>query len=263
MACSTSTSAATGCPRTASTPTSICLFGGSGGGLGEVFEAQLLAAHGYPAMALAYFGVSDLPPHLDRIPLEYFVKALHALRGAPGVDRRHVLTWGVSRGSEAALLLAAHFPRLVDGAVAAVPSSVTNSSFPFGGHSAWTLGGRELPFVPGPQFGLLPPTDRRTIIPVERIRGPIVLICGERDFVWPCCHYSDAIVGRMAAYGERRHVIELDYADAGHAVGEALPYFPTASPDVPDEAMGGTVAGVVLGRIDAWQHVLRLLASLR
>ena len=241
----------------------VLLFGGSGGGLGESFVARLLAAHGYPAMALAYFNAGDLPRHLDRIPLEYFVKALHVLRSAPGVDRRHVLTWGVSRGSEAALLLAAHFPRLVDGAVAAVPSSVVNVSYPFGGHSAWTLGGQELPFVPGQQFGLLPPKNPQAVIPVERIRGLIVLICAERDFVWPSCRYSDAIVRRMAVHHERQQVTELSYADAGHAVGEVIPYVPTASPDVPDEAMGGTVAGVVRGRIDAWRHILTLLAGLR
>lgn len=241
----------------------ILLFGGSGGGLGEVHEAQLLAAHGYPAMALAYFGISGLPEHLDRIPLEYFVRALKMLRRVPGVDPHHILTWGVSRGSEAALLLAARFPALVHGAVALVPSSVVNVSYPFGGHSAWTLGGRQLPFASTLHFRDPTPPERRAVIPVERIRGPIVLVCGGSDFVWPSCQYSHAIARRLAARHGRGRVTELRYPTAGHAVGEVLPYVPTASPDVPDEALGGTVAGDVLGRIDAWQHILTLLASLR
>lgn len=243
----------------------VLLFGGSGGGLGEFFEAQLLADRGYPAMALAYFGASGVPAHLDRIPLEYFVKALHTLRGVPGVDKRHVLTWGVSRGSEAALLLAAHFPRLVYGAVAAVPSSAVNASFPFGGQSAWTLHGRALPFVRTQNIGNLPTRPRSAAIPVERIRGPIVLVCAGRDLVWPSCPYSDAIVQRLASHHLRDHVTELRYPTAGHAVGEILPYVPIASPELGPlaPAMGGTVAGDVLGRIDAWRHILSLLARPR
>jgi pimeloyl-ACP methyl ester carboxylesterase len=243
----------------------VLLFGGSGGGLSEYFEAQLLAAHGYPAMALAYFGVPGLPSHLDRIPLDYFVKALRVLRRVHGVDPHRVLTWGVSRGSEAALLLAAHFPRLVYGAVAAVPSSVVNPSYPDTSHSAWTLHGRPLPYVRGLHLGNPSPPERRTIIPVERIRGPIVLICGGSDAVWPSCPYSDAIVKRLSAYGDRSKATELRYPTAGHAVGEVLPYVPTASAELGPGAprMGGTLAGVVLGRIDAWRHILNLLASLR
>ena len=243
----------------------VLLFGGSGGGLGEFFEARLLAAHGYPAMALAYFGEPGLPAHLDRIPLDYFVKALHILRRQPGVDPRHILTWGVSRGSEAALLLAAHFPKLVDGAVALVPSSVVNPSFPAGGHSGWTLHERPLPFVHGLHLGNPSPPERRAVIPVERIRGPVVLVCGGSDAVWPSCPYSDAIVKRMAAHHERRQVTELRYPTAGHSVGEVVPYVATASVELGPlgPRMGGTVAGVVHGRIDAWRHILSLLARLQ
>lgn len=241
----------------------VLLFGGSGGGLDELHEARLLAAHGYPAMALAYFGISGLAEHLDRIPLEYFVKALMLLRRAPGVDPHHILTWGVSRGSEAALLLAAHFPRLVHGVVALVPSSVVNGSYPFGGHSVWTLHGRQLPYASNLDFGDPSPPERRAVIAVERIRGPILLVCGGSDFVWPSCRYSHAIAKRLATRHRQSQLIELRYPDAGHAVGEILPYVPTATPDLPDVALGGTIAGDVLGRIDAWHHILRLLASLR
>jgi pimeloyl-ACP methyl ester carboxylesterase len=242
---------------------SVLLFAGSGGGMTQVFEAQLLAAHGYPSMALAYFGISDLPEHLDRIPLEYFVKALKVLRHTPGVDPHHILTWGVSRGSEAALLLAARFPRLVFGAVALVPSSVVNTSYPVRRHSAWTLHGHPLSFASGLHFGDPTPPERRAIIPVERIRGPVVVVCGGSDFVWPSCQYSHAIVRRLAAHHRRGHATELRFPLAGHAVGEILPYVPTASTDVPTQTFGGTVSGDVRGRIDAWQHILKLLAGLR
>ena len=116
-------------------------FGGSEGGL-SVVMSRVLAAHGYPSLALAYFKEPGLPQGLARIPLEYFATALRALRAAPNVDPRHVLVAGVSRGSEAALLLGVHYPQLVDGVLAGVPSSVANVGYPDTSSPAWTLAGR-------------------------------------------------------------------------------------------------------------------------
>jgi BAAT / Acyl-CoA thioester hydrolase C terminal len=81
----------------------VLVFGGSDGGLTTSFAAALLAAHGYPSLALAYFKAPGLPEDPNSILLEYFTKALGVLRAQPGVDHRHVLVSGVSRGSEAAL----------------------------------------------------------------------------------------------------------------------------------------------------------------
>jgi dienelactone hydrolase len=60
----------------------LLVFGGSEGGLrpAVVLKAALLAAHGYPTLALAYWKAPGLPQNLSRIPLEYFRKALAVLR---------------------------------------------------------------------------------------------------------------------------------------------------------------------------------------
>ena len=76
----------------------MLVFGGSGGGL--MTSAALLAARGYPSLALAYFKAPGLPQTLHNIPLEYFAKALRVLRAQPGVDPDHVLVVGESRGGE-------------------------------------------------------------------------------------------------------------------------------------------------------------------
>ena len=160
----------------------MLVFGGSGGGLTTSFAAALLAAHGYPSLALAYFKAPGLPQTLRNIPLEYFTRALGVLRAQPGVDPRHVLVAGESRGGEAALLLGAYFPRLVNGVIAGVPSSVVNPGWPDTSQPAWTLGGRPLPAVSPSEFGQPnPPGKPQAVIPVERIRGPILLTCGEQD----------------------------------------------------------------------------------
>lgn len=52
------------------------VWGGSEGGLDTATWAAMLASHGIPALALAYFAEPGLPANLSRIPLEYFVNAI-------------------------------------------------------------------------------------------------------------------------------------------------------------------------------------------
>jgi Acyl-CoA thioester hydrolase/BAAT N-terminal region len=72
-------------PRnTAGKHPAVLVFGGSGGGLTTSSAAALLAAHGYPSLALAYFKAPGLPQSLHNLPLEYFTSALKLLRAQPG-----------------------------------------------------------------------------------------------------------------------------------------------------------------------------------
>ena len=130
----------------------IVIFGGSEGELVTATEAGLLASHGYPTLAIAYFGAPGLPQTLQRIPLEYFVTALRWLARQPGVDAQHLVVEGVSRGSEAALLLGSDFPQLVHAVIALVPNDVALCGIvpaltrpPCAG-PAWILGGVAIPY---------------------------------------------------------------------------------------------------------------------
>ena len=239
----------------------VLVFGGSDGGLTTSSAAALLAAHGYPSLALAYFKAPGLPQSLHNIPLEYFTSALEVLRAQPGVDPDHVLVAGVSRGGEAALLLGAYFPKLVNGVIAGVPSSVVNPGWPDTSQPAWTLGGRLLPAVSPSEFGQPnPPGKPRAVIPVERIRGPILLTCGELDMVWPSCRYSDAITARLRAHGSASPVTTLRYRDAGHLIGGLTAYYGSLTDEVLTST-GGTVAGTQAAQADAHAKLLALLAS--
>jgi dienelactone hydrolase len=256
----------------------VLIFGGSEGGLRVADLAKLLASHGYPALALAYFGAPGLPPSLLRIPLEYFARAARWLRAAAaasaghaggGAGSRPLVAWGFSRGSEAALLLGVHFPGLVSAVIAGSPSSVANEAFSSSsplppGEAAWTLGGRPLPVAS-------PPGDPRSagnpaaVIPVSRIRGPVLLLAGADDRLWPSLGYGQAIMAALAAHHDPYLHQLRDLAGAGHMAGFAMPY-----DDGPAEITegrdafnaGGTPVINSMAETAAWRDALAFLSRL-
>lgn len=125
---------------------------------GEDARTASLALNGYPALALAYFQEPGLPQCLCAIPLEYFARAARWLRAQPVARGRPVILYGVSRGAEAALLVASYEPRLFTAVVADSPSASVHGAFG-GTGPAWTFRGK--------------PLTTGAIIPVARIRVPL------------------------------------------------------------------------------------------
>jgi dienelactone hydrolase len=228
----------------------VLAFGGSEGGLNSSSSvAAQLAAHGYPTLSLAYFAEPGLPAHLANIPLEYFVRALTLLRREPGVDPKHVLVMGVSRGGEAALLLGATYPSLIDGVIAGVPSSVVNAGYPDSAEPAWTVAGHDL---------------QELTIPVQRIRGPVLVTCGGQDRVWNSCGYTSAITDTLKTDKFAYPVTSLRYPNAGHFGGEFNGYLPITRRDLSSAAegfTGGTVNATEYAWADNTRHLLALLAA--
>jgi acyl-CoA thioester hydrolase/bile acid acetyltransferase-like protein len=89
-------------------PAIVVLTGATGGE--DRATAEGLAMSGYPALALAYFKEPGLPQCLCSSPLEYFVRAINRLRAQPAGRGRPVVLYGLSRGAEAALLVASYLP---------------------------------------------------------------------------------------------------------------------------------------------------------
>jgi dienelactone hydrolase len=282
--------AADGAPRPG-----VLVVGGSDGGLSEGLAA-LLASHGFAALALAYFRAEQLPADLVEIPLEYFERAIQWLGARPEVAAGGLGVVGRSRGGELALLLGATFPE-VAAVVGYVPSGVVHagigtSASGSGPRSAWTWRGRPLPFVPpvdagapsppGPAPGgqagapleltpmFLSALENRAAvdaaaIPVERIRGPVLLLSGEDDRLWPSPVLADMAAARLAAHGHPHAVTHLRYPAAGHAFG-AVGLPATANTIVHPlrgraMALGGTPAANAAAAADSWPRVLRLLRT--
>jgi dienelactone hydrolase len=230
-------------PRVHTRRPAVLVFGGSEGGNSLIDVAALLAAHGYPALALAYFREPGLPSDLVRIPLEYFARAVRFLRRAPGVDPARVLVMGASRGGEASLLIASTFPRLIHGAIGLVPSDSVYPS-PAANLPAWTLHGRAV---------------RPEEIPVLRIDGPVLTVGAGDDHVWGSSE-SVAQIEEQLTHGDDRFAHDgLVYRDAGHLIGNALPYFPAPTQQ---SAFGGTARSDAIAKADLWPRILRLLAAL-
>lgn len=255
-------------PSGHTSPLAILFFGGSEGGMPPTLYGSSFALHGYRTLELAYFDEPGLPSTLSDIPLEYFAKALRWLHSEPGV--RQVLVAGGSRGSEAALMLGAHYPTLVQGVVASAPSSVGNCgiSSPAGvgiprcNGAAWTLDGRPLPYTLEPNIPR-PTDDPAAVIPVAQIHAPILLNCGGSDQVWASCVYANAIEDELrAAHDPLPHPLYA-YPLAGHGLGALLPYEPPVISDVYGLDLSGTTL-LANAEADAnlWPHVLSFLAAL-
>lgn len=81
----------------------VVAFAGSGGGLGAAAAwAPILASRGFATLAIAYFGVADLPSQLVRIEVEVVERAIAWLNRQTEVAPQPLALMGMSRGSELA-----------------------------------------------------------------------------------------------------------------------------------------------------------------
>ena len=196
----------------------VLVLSGSNGGV-PVRPAAWLAAHGYAALALAYFRYEDLPPLLEAIPLEYFQRALAWMTKRPEIDPQRIAVMGTSRGGELALQLGSMFPQIT-AVVAYVPADVRfpaccgMTHVPY----AWTWQGRGLAFVPRRMLGARESVPEAAI-QVERTHGPILTVSGEDDHVWHSVAMSESVMARLKRAHFPYRFENLKYAHAGHAAG--------------------------------------------
>jgi len=224
-------------PKDGGSLPAVILIDGSNPGLdGVSVIAVALAREGIAALALAYFGEEGLPATLESIPLEYFDTAVAELKAHARIDPGRIGVLGVSRGAEAALLLATRNPT-VRAVAAAGPSSVMWRGYdpadPVKSSAAWTAGGKPLPYL-DPDLSLYDPNGSMTpmfvsalaksnaqegaVIPVERMGGPVLLISGQADEIWPSPDMALRIEGRLLRASFAHDVENVVYAGSNHYV---------------------------------------------
>jgi dienelactone hydrolase len=242
----------------------VIVLGGSEGGKPQ-HHAKAFAAEGYPVMALAYFKTPGTPDYLDEIPLEYFDKPIEWFAKRPGMKGRRIILVGGSKGGELALLLASR-KREIGGVIAVSPSSVVFQGIPkvfWPPRSSWSSEGKPLPFVPydaskgvDPQ-NLLPLYElslshadqvAKATIPVEKINGPLLLLSGENDGMWPASDMAEAVIEHLKKNKFAHAFQHIKYESAGHTLNEFF-------------MIGGTKEGNREARLDSWQKMLAFLSN--
>jgi len=231
-------------PASAGKHAALLLVGGSEGGHSFDTYAAVLASHGYVTLSLAYFGEATLPKELMDVPLEPIAAGLAWLAHRPDVDPNRIGMLGMSKGGELTLLSASMFPQ-IHAAVAIVPSSVVWNGISRSNYmptSSWTYGGQPLPFVPydttagmalGQQFALQQPVALEPLytaslgnaqavhaaaIAVEKIKGPVLLISGDADRMWPSTPMSNTVMARLQQAHHPYKDVQLHFAGAGHTL---------------------------------------------
>lgn len=247
----------------------ILVLGGSEGGEGGGKRlGEALAKQGYGVLALAYFKADGLPQQLQEIPLEYFGRAIAWLRAQPLVDAGHIGLYGISKGGEAALLVASREPS-IRATVAVVSSSVVwqgiNTANYADVKSSFSLGGHPVPYLAydtsAPFTSVLDLYERslkfaaqhpEAAIPVEKINGPVLLLSSKADSLWPSAAMGDRVMTRLDAKGFKFRHEHIAYPDAGH--GAMSPQNGSAN-NSGYANMGGNEAGNAFARADSWARI--------
>ncbi|MEM7364689.1 MAG: alpha/beta fold hydrolase [Pseudomonadota bacterium] len=243
----------------------VLVLGGSMGGIAED-GVRWYAEGGFPALGVAYHGTRNTPDHLNLIPLEYFDEPIRWFLTNDIAPIDSLVVVGHSRGSEIAMLLGVHRDD-ISAVIATMPSSVSfqGSVLAPSPSSAWSLKGKPIPYVSYPTDYDVP-TDRhdrnlyvesmqqtemvnKAAIPVENIKGPILIISGTDDQAWPSDMFGDRIMERLKHHNFPYHYQHIAYPDAGHTLNEWF-------------MLGGTEEGNRAARIGHLEAAFGLLRSL-
>ncbi|MEO1046156.1 MAG: acyl-CoA thioester hydrolase/BAAT C-terminal domain-containing protein [Pseudomonadota bacterium] len=257
----------------------ILMLGGSEGGLTEASNAmaRLLQAEGFSVLYPAYYLTSEETRSFNLVPLETFDAALAWLKARDDIDPERIGIIGGSKGAEGALLFASDNPD-IRAVVATMPSNVVWQGFDWNSmdmsqfSSSWSRDGKPVDYLPydipawyewftgmtvGQMYGQSLdqlPDHPEAAIRVEDIAGPVLLVCGEDDALWPACDMARAMDAR-AEDNNGPEVEVLAYEDAGH--------FLYGRPREEDDenyedmaAMGGSAAGNNAARKDNWPRIV-------
>ena len=97
----------------------------------------------------------------------------------------------------------------------------------------------------------------------EQIGGPILLVSGEDDQMWPSALFARRVMERLERMHFPHSFTHLSYANVGHRI--SAPFVPTTVSKSLHPvrrqvfAFGGTPAASAAARADSWPRVLEFL----
>ena len=154
-----------------------------------------------------------------------------------------MVLYGASDGAQAALLLASYLPHLADAVVASSPTDLIHGATS-GTGPGWTLDGK--------------PLETGTLIPVTRIRVPLLMGDGGQDAVWDSAGSASAIMSELGRSPGHAPVTNLYYPGAGHYYFGRPPYYPFFT----NVSMGGTPQANALATEQFWTRMITFLNHL-
>ncbi len=262
-----------------------------GGGQWGDYWAQEIAKKDYVGFSLPFIRREGLPDLPEEINLEYFEKALIWLKNQKEVDPRKIIVMGASRNAELSLVLASVFPDHISGVIAYAPSSVSwsNTVLPYNSDElkpSWKYSGADIPYIPMDKIvgnetnkletleywenGLAKIKDYpNAVIKVENINGPILLLSGIDDEVWPSAMMANMIEKRLIDHDFKFPFQNIQYENAGHLVST----HPNISSGIRtgklkvnnkeyDFDFGGTDEGDQKAKLDAQEKIFKFIDDL-
>lgn len=217
--------------------------------------AEFFAGKGYSTLAMAYYGVPGLPDKMRAIPLEIFDYAIARMRKYENGRFKHFGIYGNSKGGGIALLAASQCV-FIDLCIAV---SATAHIFQGTGgadeskcKSMVSFYKRDFPYIPNKgkmgafirrcrQEGnirllyLIEEWEKRgnadTVIPVEKIRGPILLMSATHDESVPGKQDAEVLVKRLKEKNFQYPYKHINFENGSHNLG----YFPVNNWALPRE----------------------------
>ena len=222
----------------------IVMSGSDGGMTLTKQESEFYHKNGIPALAL--FKTKQTPKELSRVLVEFVEKAIVWLKKQGyqqvGID-------GTSKGSEMALVAASLFSDL-SCVIVRVPSHFVSEGLTGSGKnkapsgtSCWSYRGRELPYAPyrSRTFNILQMFMREkemhiitfnrdkditpeTLIPIENIKAPVLMLSSTHDEVWPSYESAVYMEKKLNEIGFPYPHKHIAYKHMSHAVLTRLPW---------------------------------------
>ena len=269
-------------------PVIIVLGGSEGGASAARDEGPRLASRGFAVLGLPYYSpqnwgsptreIPELPEAFADIPVDRLNAAYEWLKSRDDVDASRVAIYGGSKGAEFALIAAANFPWITS-VVASVPSDVVwegwGAGTTPGQRSSFSLNGKPLAFVPykdfmeefmGSPVHIRRPQDKgraanpaaavKARIPVEKFKGPVMVIGGQDDQVWASGMLAHNIAEKRAEFG--LETVSLIYTDAGHYLS-GNGWNQTTQYNAGPSKSGGTPEGNARAQADAYPKMMAFL----
>ena len=109
------------------------------------------------------------------------------------------------------------------------------------------------------------PALEEAIIPVEKINGPVLLISGQDDRVWPSSLMSEMVIKRLKEHNHPHFFMHLSYKGAGHNIG--VPYGSTTAITFRHPitgtvfSLGGNAKDNAFSKVNSWPQVLKFLEN--